>query len=181
MSRYGAFFLGFTTLALSAGAFAQVCGDPKAKPGTTFTQVRLNGVATEPSFYYRAEDYVVFVSSDVVGRWAETAAQSNDPAARKVAALIQADLPLKAPSDLFRYTLQDWGHWVTVRSIVIVSIEHGEAAVSDLVGNLLPQVTVERARGRHITDTVIYADQKRKTQIFARWTALMTEMHIAGI
>lgn len=70
--------------------------------------VQLLPLPTEPSFYYRAADFVVFLPQAAVRSYFEKLEHGTDAQGRRVATEVLGDLPLSGHLDLFSYNLREW-------------------------------------------------------------------------
>jgi hypothetical protein len=144
----------------------QVCGDLRGHPSAKSISVMLQPKPDSPSFYYREEgDFVTFVSEESLMRALTERERVGDPQAKRLAPLIRARLPLKEDRDLYYFNLSDWLFYDSIRRVVAMSIEQGNAAIVNASGAWLSTVTVAHRRKAKVADTIIYADAKRNSRI----------------
>jgi hypothetical protein len=147
-------------------SLAQVCGDPHGHPSTKTASVALQPKPERPAFYYREEgDFTTFISEESLMRALTEREQHGDPVIRRLVPLIRARLPLEEDRDLYYFNLTDWLFFDSIRQVVALSIEQGDAAIVNASGAWLNAVTVVHRRKAKIADTVIYADAKRNSRI----------------
>jgi hypothetical protein len=147
---------------------ARTCGTTPNAPGDSVREVRLLQLPQEPSFYYRADDYVIFLPQDDVHRYFAVAASSSDPMLRRLAQQILADIPVAAPQDLFRYNLRDWLYGSYINAAVVELLTDGHASISDLVGVRINQVTIVHSEGPGFSGTAVHIGGKKTTTILGR-------------
>jgi hypothetical protein len=144
----------------------QVCGDSAGRPNTKNTSVTLQPKPDSPAFYYREDvDFVIFISEESLVRAMTERERLGDPIIKRLAPLIRAQLPLKEDRDLYYFNLSDWLFYDSIRRVVALSIEQGNAAIVDATGVWLSTVTVVHQRKAKIADTIIYGDAKHKSRI----------------
>lgn len=176
MSARSAMAFCVGALLAPAIAIAQVCGDSGVKPSTTVRSVVLRSVQM-PRFYYRADQFVVFVSVQaLLGQIDKDAAQiekDTDPEAdivrryRDLGHRIERDSAKPGNKDLFVYVIDDEGDsYAPIEALIIHLIESGNAGVSDIGGIALGSVTVVRDRQPGADITEIFAGKKGENRIF---------------
>ena len=147
-------------------SYAQVCGDVHGLPSTKTVSVSLQPKPESPAFYYREEgDFTVFIPEDSLMRALTEREQRGDPVIKRLAPLIRARMPLKEDRDLYYFNLSDWLFYDSIRSVVALAIEEGNAAIVSAAGPWLSTVTVVSRRKVKIADTVIYADVTRNSRV----------------
>jgi hypothetical protein len=145
---------------------AQVCGDVHDLPSTKTVSVALQSKPESPAFYYREEaDFTIFISQESLMRALSDREQDGDPVVKRLAPLIRARLPLKEDRDLYYFNLSDWLFYDSIRRVVALAIEQGNAAIVSAAGPWLSTVTVVSGRKVKMADTVIYADVGRNSRI----------------
>jgi hypothetical protein len=145
---------------------AQVCGDAHGHPNTKSFSIALQPKPENPAFYYREEgDFITFVSEKSLMRALTERERLGDSAIKRLAPLIRAHLPLKEDRDLYHFNLSDWLFYDSIRRVVALSIEQGNAAIVNASGAWLSTVTVVQERKAKIADTIIYADVKHNSRI----------------
>jgi hypothetical protein len=153
-----------TLVGLPASLVAQVCGDDHAHPGTESRAIQLQANTAVPSFYFRTEDFVVFISPEEVLESLKAMNQWG-PIANKINPLIHARLPLHENQDLFQFEMQDWSFRAITKAIVIDAIAHGNAAISNEGGVWSKEARIVQHRGGSSIDTIIYDGNKGRTKI----------------
>jgi hypothetical protein len=147
-------------------SYAQVCGDSGARPNAKNMSVTLQPKPDSPTFYYREDvGFVIFISEESLMRALTERERLGDPVIKRLAPLIRAQLPLKEDRDLFYFNLSDWLFYDSIRRVVALSIEQGNAAIVDATGVWLNTVTVVHRRKAKIADTIIYEDAKHNSRI----------------
>jgi hypothetical protein len=140
-------------------SYAQVCGDSVVRPNTKKLSVTLQPKPDSPAFYYREDfGFVIFISEQSLMRALTERERLGDPVIKRLAPLIRAQLPLKEDRDLYYLNLSDWLFYDSIRRLVALSIEQGNAAIVDTTGMWLGTVTVVHQRKAKIADTIIYGD-----------------------
>jgi hypothetical protein len=152
-----------TSSLLSAGSFAQICGDVHGRVGVETRTVRLEAKPVSPAFYFRSEGFVVFVSPKVVLE-SLSSLQSSRPRDR-LDPLIRARLPIAENQDLFQFELNDWLFWSITQAIVIRAIESGNVSITNELGAWSEDVRVVHDRQPRSSNTVVYDGKKGRNKI----------------
>ena len=141
-----------------------MCGDDHARAGTASQIIHVQANNAKPSFYFRTQDFVVFVSPEAVLESLDGASHLN-PNAAKLGALVRARLPLQEHQDLFRFELQNAIYWAITKAVIIDAISHGNASISNEGGVWSETVRVVQRRSKSMADTTIYDGNKGRSKI----------------
>jgi len=157
-------------VALSAGTTSesQTCGTNRSRPTDSVREVRLSRVFQEPSFYYRAQDYVIFLPQNDVRHYFTEALSSTDPTLGRLAREILADIPAAQSQDLFRYNLHDWIYWSYINTAVVQLVTDGHAAISNMGGVQIDHVTIVHSEGPGYSGTEVHVGNRKTTAILRR-------------
>lgn len=145
----------------------QVCGDPHAHPGSQSTVVALKQKPHDPAFYYRVDDYLIFISPDQVMAALRAQEINGDRTVKRLRSLISDRLPLKVDQDLFYFNIFDWLFYNTIQKTVEIAIENGNAAITDLSGVWLDKATIVHKRNKGISNTIVYAGGKGEKRLLS--------------
>jgi hypothetical protein len=152
--------------ALPAISQAQTCGDIHGRAGTDTITMTLLPRPDSPSFYFRSEGFVVFITPDVILESLHSLPSSG--IADKLEPLIRDRLPLKENQDFFQFELGDSLFWAITNLIVIRSIENGKASISNEGAVWSKQVTIVHDRRPSITTTDIFDGIKGRNRIIGQ-------------
>ena len=155
--------IALTLAALPAVSFAQVCGDVHGHAGEETRAIHLEAKPDSPAFYFRSEEFVVFISPKAVLESLHSL-QSSRPADR-LDSLIRARLPLVEHQDLFQFELNDWLFWSITQAIVIRAIENGNASMTNENGAWSKDVRVVHYRQPRISRTIVYDGKKGSNKV----------------
>jgi hypothetical protein len=128
----------------------------------------LSQLSQEPGFYYRAQDYVIFLTQDQVRHYFTEALSSTDTTLGRLAREILADIPAARSQDLFRYNLHDWLYWGYINAAVVQLVTDGHAAISNLGGVQIDKVTIVHSEGPGYSGTDVHVGNRKTAAILSR-------------
>jgi hypothetical protein len=148
---------------------AQGCGPPgEIRKRESISEVRLLPLPTGPSYYYRADDFVVFIRQEAVQAYFEKLHVGEGAEANRVATAVLSDLPLRHHVDLFSYNLRDWAFENGINFAVVQLIAEGNAAIANLGGADMEKAIITHVEGPGIAYTEVRVPDNSGSPILSR-------------
>jgi hypothetical protein len=138
------------------------CGTPDGRDHAWSLGVEQQALTTSPSYYYRANEYVVLLPQEVVRSKYRQSTSVRTPeirsqSMRQFVQDILAAPALQSYQDLYAYSVPDGDLWAEILYLVVDLILEGKATVVDAGGSPVGRVIAVREKGPSYSGTAIHA------------------------